>query len=128
MKKRYKILGWCLLSGLMTSIWAASGSNDLSGIANTLMGHFEAIGKLVTGVAYVAGFGMVISAIFKFKQHKDNPQQVPMGTPITILLVGVALIFMPSIIKPIGNSIFGSDGGTMGGFQGEGVSSVGSGS
>ena len=120
--KKYKILGLSILSLLVASSY---GADDLAGIANTLTGQFESFGKLITGVAYLAGFGMVVSAIFKFKQHKDNPQQVPMGTPITILLVGVSLIFMPSIIKPVGSSIFG-ESQTMGGFTGEGVSSVGS--
>ncbi len=117
---KYKILGLSLLSFLVVSSY---GADDLSTIASTLTGQFESFGKLITAVAYLAGFGMVVSAIFKFKQHKDNPQQVPMGTPITILLVGVSLIFMPSIIKPVGSSIFG-DNQTMGGFTGEGVSSV----
>jgi intracellular multiplication protein IcmD len=98
-------------------------ANDISGIANTVTGTFASIGKVMSATAYLAGFGLTIAAIFKFKQHKDNPQQVPMGTPIAMLLVGVSLIFLPSIILPAGASIFGSDV-QAGGFSGTGIASA----
>lgn len=105
----------------------ALAANDIAGIANTVTGTFKSIGQLMAATAYLAGFGLTIGAIFKFKQHKDNPTQVPMGTPITMLLVGVALIFLPNIIQPAGTSIFGS-GATTGGFSGNGISGVPGGS
>jgi len=101
----------------------ALAANDIAGIANTITGSFESIGKLMTATAYLAGFGLTIASIFKFKQHKDNPQQTPMGIPITMLLVGIALIFLPNIISPAGTSIFG-EGATTGGFTGAGVNIV----
>ena len=101
----------------------ALAANDIAGIANTITGSFESIGKLMVATAYLAGFGLTIAAIFKFKQHKDNPQQTPMGIPITMLLVGIALIFLPNIISPAGTSIFGT-GATTGGFTGNGITIV----
>ena len=101
----------------------ALAANDIAGIANTITGSFESIGKLMVATAYLAGFGLTIGAIFKFKQHKDNPQQTPMGIPITMLLVGIALIFLPNIISPAGTSIFGT-GATTGGFTGNGITIV----
>ena len=35
------------------------------------------------------------TAIFKFKQHKDNPTQVPVGTPVAMLAISAALVFLP---------------------------------
>ncbi len=106
------------------SAFAADGG--ISGIVDNVTGTFSSLAQLLLGGAYLAGFALAIAAIFKFKQHKDNPQQVPMGTPITLLLVGVALIFLPSIIKPAGESIFGGDV-KSGGISGSGFeSSVGS--
>lgn len=101
----------------ITSVFAA---DDIAGIAKTLTTTFKSVGELMTATAFIAGIGLVIASLFKFKQHKDNPQQVQMGTPITMLLIGVALIFLPNIIAPAGNSIFGS-GATTGGFSGEGI-------
>lgn len=105
----------------ITSVLAAP--KDISGIADVISGTFESLGKLMIAAAYLAGFGLTIAAIFKFKQHKDNPQQTPMGTPITMLLVGIALIFLPNIIQPAGSGIFG-EGAVAGGFKGEGLESI----
>lgn len=106
----------------VTKVFAQT-TQDIAAIANQVSSTFSSLGQLMTATAYLAGFGLVIFAIFKFKQHKDNPQQVPMGTPITMLLIGIALIFLPNIIMPAGTSIFGS-GATAGGFTGSGVQAI----
>ena len=77
----------------------------------------------MTGVAYLAGLGFGISAVFKFKQHKDNPTQIPIGTPFALLAVSVVLIFLPSIYAPAGQSVFGGSQ-TGGGFTGAGATSI----
>jgi intracellular multiplication protein IcmD len=70
-------------------------------------------------VSYLLGIGFAGAAIFKFKQHKDNPTQIPIGTPIALLVIGILLIFLPGIIGPIGTTIFGSSGTQIsGGPQG----------
>lgn len=102
----------CFYAG---SSFAAGGFTD---IANNLSGAFESLAKLMIAVSYLAGIGFVISAIFKFKQHKDNPTQIPLGTPLALLVIGVVLIFLPAIIGPVGTSIFG-EGAKVGGFKGE---------
>jgi intracellular multiplication protein IcmD len=106
--------------GFCTMVFAA---DDLAGITDTVTTSFASIGKLMTAAAYLAGFGLTIASIFKFKQHKDNPQQIPMGTPIAMLLVGVALIFLPNVISPAGKSIFGNNA-TAGGFNGSAVNTI----
>ncbi len=122
--KRWHSVLW-LLSGIaLTGVAMAAGDTGLAAIGNNITSSFEAIGKLITGVSYISGMAMVVVGIFKFKQHMDNPQQIPMGTPITILGVGILLIFFPSIITPAGETIFGSTKAT-GGFTGEGISSIG---
>ena len=119
-KKIVKVVA--VLALCFTGLYAASalGAEGLSGLSDRVGEGFKSIGKIMMATAYVSGFGLTIAAIFKFKQHKDNPQQVPMGTPITMLLVGIALIFLPNFIKPAGESIFGKDV-QGGGFAGEGV-------
>lgn len=98
--------------------FAADGAKDLGGIAEQITSSFEGIGKLILGIAFVAGLGFTMASIFKFKQHKDNPTQIPLGTPIALLAVGVALIFLPNIIAPAGQTIFGKEV-KAGGFQGD---------
>lgn len=119
LKSLLGVVGGMVIFGV-TSAFAA---NDIGSIANTVSTTFKSLGQLMAATAYLAGFALVIVAIFKFKQHKDNPQQVTIGTGIAILLVGVALIFLPNIIEPAGTSIFGT-GATTGGFTGSGISAI----
>ena len=87
----------------------ANQNQTLGGMANTLRGNFSQIASLMISVAYVAGIGFGITSIFKFKQHKDNPQQVPIGTPFAMMAISVLLIFLPAIYVPAGASIFGAN-------------------
>ncbi|MBT4884974.1 MAG: type IV secretion protein IcmD, partial [Legionellales bacterium] len=66
---------------------AVANADTLANLATNVTAQFTAIGQLMIGVAYVAGIGFGISAIFKFKQHKDNPTQIPIGTPFALLAV-----------------------------------------
>lgn len=93
------------------------GAQNLSGIAGNVIENFGALAKMITAAAYVAGFGFAFAAILKFKAHKDNPQQIPVGTPIALLFIGAALIFLPTLFSVTGQTVFGS-GATAGGVSG----------
>jgi len=105
--------------------YAAADTAPAGSIGNLALGvttSFAGIGKLMIGTAYVAGIGFAIASIFKFKQHRDNPTQVPVGTPIVLLLVGVCLMFAPAIMKSGGATLFGGKAKEQaGGFTGEGA-------
>ena len=95
---------------------------NIGDMADSVTGSFLKIGKLMIGLAYVSGIGFGISAVFKFKQHKDNPTQIPVGTPFALLGVSCLLIFLPGIYKPAGMTIFGNDDSARaGGFDGAGA-------
>lgn len=121
------LLLFTFVTGFIYSSAAFAEAEGIGKIATNITGSFQALGKLVLAVAFLAGIGFVMAAIFKFKQHKDNPQQIPLGTPIAMLVIGAFLIFLPNLIAPAGATIFG---GTpkAGGFSGQGVSIVPGGS
>ena len=102
---------------------AAGGSSKqtIGSIATTITESFEGIGKLILSIAFVAGLGFGVAAIFKFKQHKDNPTQVPVGTPVAMLGISAALVFLPSFYDPLGATM---GVGTAGGFEGGGASGL----
>ena len=109
-----------LVFGLI--VCAAVGSAYVTGVtignlATNITKSFEGIGKLMVGVAYLAGIGFGISAIFKFKQHRDNPSQVTIGTPFALMAISCALIFLPALYKPAGTTIYGT-AADAGGFDG----------
>jgi len=77
-------------------------------VAARITGTMENVAKLITAISYIAGLGFAIGAILKFKAHKDNPTQIPVGTPIALLFIAAALIFMPSLFGVTGETLFGS--------------------
>lgn len=92
----------------------ASSSKTLGSMASNITKSFENVAKLITAGSYLAGLGFSIGAIMKFKQHKDNPTQVPIGTPIALVFVAAALLFLPSILGVTGQTVFGEKGSVAG--------------
>jgi intracellular multiplication protein IcmD len=87
-------------------------------VASSITASMSSIAKLITAGSYLAGLAFSISAIMKFKQHKDNPTQIPIGTPIALVFIAAALLFLPSILNAVGYKMFGGTGGTTAGPSG----------
>ena len=90
----------------------------IGGMASSITLSFKSLAKLITAGSYLAGLGFSIGAIMKFKQHKDNPTQIPIGTPIALVFISAALLFLPSILSVTGNNMFGTSGGSTAGPSG----------
>lgn len=114
-----KTVLWALAVSCMAIGTAAlaAGGQGISGVAANVTGGLASVAKLITAASYVAGMAFAVGAIVKFKAHKDNPTQIPIGTPIALLFVGAALIFVPSVYKVSGATLFGGSG-TVGGVSG----------
>jgi intracellular multiplication protein IcmD len=107
--KRYLVVISLLLASVLLNIGVAfADTQNLSSVATTITASFSDLAKLITAIAYIAGLGFAVGAIFKFKSHKDNPTQIPIGAPITLLFVGAALIFMPNVFGVAGKTVFGT--------------------
>jgi intracellular multiplication protein IcmD len=130
-KMRYSARTALIVFGLILGFYSimafADTNKSIADIAKNIMDSFKQLGQLMLAMAYLSGFGFVISSIFKFKQHKDNPTQIPVSTPIALLMVGIVLIFLPGILRPAGYTIFGTGAQLeqlAGGFKGEGAESI----
>jgi intracellular multiplication protein IcmD len=97
---------------------AAAGNMTVGAMASSITSSFTNLTKLITAGSYLAGLGFSIGAIMKFKQHKDNPTQIPIGTPIALVFIAAALLFLPSILGVTGATMFGSSGGKTAGPTG----------
>ena len=93
---------------------AHADQQNLGAIASTVTDSFSGVAKLITAGAYMVGIGFAMAAMLKFKAHKDNPTQIPIGTPIALLFIGAALIFLPNIFGIAGETIFGTTSGAGG--------------
>lgn len=119
-----KIILWAIAVSLFCVGCAFAADDNIGNLADHVTDSFTSLGKLMAATSYLAGFGFAIAGVFKFKQHKDNPTQIPMGTPIALLVVGIVLIFLPGIIRPAGVTIFNADVNTVGGFKGTGAENM----
>jgi outer membrane autotransporter protein len=48
-----------------------------------------------------------IPALLKFKLNEDDPQQTPIGKPISQIFIAAALLFLPTVLSVVGNTLFG---------------------
>lgn len=111
---------------MMLALFAfdADAASTIGDLAENVTKTFKDIAELITALSYVAGLGFAAGAVLKFKQHKDNPTQIPIGTPIAMLGVAAALLFLPTVLESAGQTIFG---GSQTGGGVEGVSEIGGG-
>lgn len=108
MKSRIlKTAAFTALSLGLTGTAIASGS-DVAAVATTLTNEINAVDKLLSVTAYVAGVGFALGGILQFKAHKENPQQTPLSKPVVMIVVAACLLFLPTILSIAGASIFGS--------------------
>jgi intracellular multiplication protein IcmD len=112
---RKQLLLWGFaLNLLLIAGSGIAGSQNIGNVASIITSNFAKLAKLMTACCYLAGIGFSIGAIMKFKQHKDNPTQVPVGTPIALVFIAAALLFLPTILSISGATIFGGSAKTGG--------------
>ena len=104
------ILALLAIGCLVTGTAALAAISGVGSVAAQVTSNVANIARLITAASYVAGMAFAVGAIVKFKAHKDNPTQIPIGTPIAYLFVGAALLFAPSVFKVGGGTLFGSSG------------------
>lgn len=85
------------------------GDKTLGGIASNITESLSSFTTLIIGIATVAGLGFGVAAIFKFKQHRDNPQQVTLGQPLSLLAIAVMLLWLPYLLQSAGGTLAGKD-------------------
>ncbi len=106
--------GFFTVSAYADSTPGTAPTGSLGDVANTLTASFSNLARVIYAISYLAGTAFTIAAVFKFKQHKDNPQQVPVTTGIAMLCFGVGLVFMPSILSMGGITLFNTTAQTAG--------------
>ncbi|MFI4918094.1 MAG: type IV secretion protein IcmD [Legionellales bacterium] len=109
----------CLSGAACVGVLVLMNSEALAAIsvgtmASTITSSFGKLAKLITAGSYLAGLGFSVGAIMKFKAHKDNPTQITIGTPIALVFVAAALLFLPTILNITGETMFGAAGTTAG--------------
>jgi intracellular multiplication protein IcmD len=68
---------------------------SLGTVSENVMIPMTGLAKIVHTISYVSGACFLVGALLQYKQHRDNPQQVRIGTPIAWALLGTTLIAIP---------------------------------
>ena len=92
----------------MLMISSSCMAMSIGAVAGHIILSLKHISAFMVATSYLMGLGLGIAAIFKFKQHKDNPTQVTIGTPLVMLVLSAGLVFLPGIYHPLGPPLFGS--------------------
>ena len=72
--------------------------SELGSIASTVTSpEGTGLEKAITGASEAAGAAYGVASIEKFKVHKDNPTQIPVGTPLALDATAAALEVAPSL-------------------------------
>lgn len=82
-----------------------AAGDDLKVVFDNLRDNFSSIITLVFSLSVVAGLAFAVLSAFKFKQFKDNPTQITIGQPISLLLLAGVMLWLPYIINVIGNTL-----------------------
>lgn len=53
----------------------------------------------------VSEFPGLVRAVYNLNQSRDNPTQIPIGTPIRLVAIAAALLFLPSILAVTGSPV-----------------------
>ncbi|MEL6846324.1 MAG: DUF6750 family protein [Bacteroidota bacterium] len=108
-KATYRYLAYGVAVGLACFTGVAVANQDLQGIARGVTEQVNAVASLLVVVSYVAGVGFALNGIIKFRAHQISPQQTPLSQPITMIAIAACLLFLPTIMRAAGTTIFGSD-------------------
>ncbi len=98
-----------LSASLLVSVTAFASDDTIGDVAETVLSSLGSVETMIVVLCYIAGLGFAGAGILKFKQHKDNPTQVPLGAPIAMIFISAALIYLPQVIKTTGSTLFGGD-------------------
>lgn len=82
-----------LLAFLPSIVFAADVS--LGQLSTSLMGPVSVLADLMYKICYVLGAMFLLGSVLQYKNHRDNPSQVPISRPILLLVFGLILIGFP---------------------------------
>ena len=104
-KNNISVMG-CLLFATLLPLSVFAG-DSLGDVASNVTSSLSNVAKLINAASYVAGVAFALMGLLKFKAHKDQPQQIPLSQPIVLLAIAAGLVYLPSIIKTTGSTMWG---------------------
>lgn len=100
-----------LLAAAMVALFgpdAFASSTKLSNLMENVTTSWGSLSGIMSAVAWLTGAGLGTIAIFKFKDHVDNPAQTPLSAGVKRMLAGGMMLSLPFMISAVRGSLFGN--------------------
>ncbi len=93
---------------------ALAKTGSLGDSADSLLNMTAMVTKLMHIACYIIGVALILGSVAQYKNHRQNPKLVPLGTPITLLILGVIAVLIPYGSKMFGESYSAEDKAKVG--------------
>jgi hypothetical protein len=70
-------------------------STSLGDVAANLTAPISAVRYAFNAACYILGAGFLLSSLFRFGRYRQNQQEAPLSSVVTLLLIGLVLIILP---------------------------------
>lgn len=108
MKKHKQSLLYLAASVGFLAVGGVAHAANLGDVANNIGSSVDGGLSLLMKGSYFAGSACAAGALFKFKQHSDNPQQTPMKVPVILAVVAAGLLALPSFRQTSTDTVWGN--------------------
>lgn len=115
LKKSWKILALLIVSFFSVVFVAPAHAQSIADIAKQVESQLPGVLRVMEGLAYVLGIGLLIKGVFKLKEYNESNGQIKLSQPMIIILCAIVLLTLPAAIKTGRETLFRSGAGPGGG-------------
>jgi Ca2+/H+ antiporter len=73
--------------------------DSLGDLSDKLLLPMSLLTSALYNMSLAIGIALLFGALIQYKNYRNNPSQVPLSRPITLLVFGVILVVLPILTK-----------------------------
>ena len=74
-------------------------SDSLCDLSDKLLLPMSLLTSALYNMSLAIGIALLFGALIQYKNYRNNPSQVPLSRPITLLVFGLVLLILPILTK-----------------------------
>ncbi|MFM2322515.1 MAG: Dot/Icm secretion system protein IcmD [Pseudomonadota bacterium] len=78
---------------------SALASDSLGDLSDKLLLPLSLLTGALYNMSLAIGIALLFGALIQYKNYRNNPSQVPLSRPITLLVFGLILLILPILTK-----------------------------
>lgn len=92
-----RIIPFTLL--IISSYAYALVPDSLGGLSDRVLLPMSLLTSALYNMSLAIGIALLFGALIQYKNYRNNPSQVPLSRPVTLLVFGVILVVLPILTK-----------------------------